>query len=197
MSVRFSEILEHDAPHLHITNRRRLLAFYDALVGALKRGDLTPGAGALPSSLNALLKLLPGDQTPAKRDRELTDWSVENDPGYAAFLAGWRTQTPGPTTKIAKPRAIAAPLHQAVTQLQALQVSSTKKAALAHATDVFLDTYALSQHALRLPVIERALPRALPPEISLGEQATLGDDGKGNYVGLVRRPTGAPRKKEG
>ncbi len=195
MSVRLSEILEHDAPHLHISNRRRLLTFYDVLVDALKKGDLTPGAGALPSSLNALLKLLPGDQAPAKRDRELTDWSVENDLHYAAFLDKWRAQTPSPTTKTAKPRAIAAPLHQAVTQLQALQASSTKKAALAHATDVFLDTYALSQHALRLPVIERTLPKQLPPEISLGEQVTLGDDSKGNYVGLIRRPTGASRKK--
>ena len=196
MSVRLSEILEHDAPHLHISNRKRLLAFYDALVDALKKGELTPGAGALPSSLNALLQLLPGDQTPAKRDRELTDWSVENDLGYAAFLDKWRAQTPGQAPKTAKPRAIAAPLHQAVTQLQALTASGTKKAALTYAIDVFLDTYALSQHALRLPVIERALPKQLPPEISLGEQVTLGNDDKGNYVGLIRRPTGSSEKKE-
>lgn len=180
--------MEHDAPHLHITNRRRLLAFYDALVSALKKGDLTPGGGAVPSSLNAFLTLLPGEHTPAKRDRELTDWSVENNPEYAAFLNTWRARTTGPA-KSPKPRAIAAPLHQAVTQLQKLQAGGSKKAELRDAVNVFLDTYALSQHALRLPVIERTLPEQLPREITLDEQrVALGYDDKGDYVGLVKKP---------
>ena len=189
MSVRLSEILEHDAPHLYITNRRRLLAFYDALVDALKKGELTPAGGALPSTLNVFLKLLPGEHTLAKRDRELTDWSVENNHEYAAFLGTWRARLSG-TTRTPKPRAIAAPLHQAVTRLQALQGTGTKKADLVHAVEVFLDTYTLSQHALRLPAVGRTLPKQLPPEIALDEQkVVLGDDSKGNYVGLVKRPT--------
>ena len=64
MALRLSEILEHDAPHLSITNRKRLLAFYDELKAALKEGRLTPEGGALPTSLNELLALLPGEQTP-------------------------------------------------------------------------------------------------------------------------------------
>ena len=54
--------------------------------------------------------------------------------------------------------------------------------------DTFLDVYALSQHALRLPRIDRALPEHLPEGIELDEQRVfLGNDGKGSYVGLVQR----------
>ena len=184
MALRLSEILEHDAPHLSITNRKQLLAFYNALRSALKEGRLTPEGGALPTSLNELLALLPGEQVPAKRDRELTDWAVENDPKYATFLDAWRAQA-SPQSKAPKPRAIAAPLHQAVTRLQALRSGSTKKAELERAVDVFLDVYVFSQHALRLPRLDRALPEHLPEGIELDEQKVfLGSDAKGIYVGL-------------
>ena len=53
MALRLSEILEHDAPHLSITGRKDLLAFYDALKAALKEGRLTPEGGALPTSRSA------------------------------------------------------------------------------------------------------------------------------------------------
>lgn len=122
-----SEILEHDAPHLGITNRKQPLVFYDAIKAALKEGRLTPEGGALPTSLNELLTLLPGEQTPLKRDRELTDWAVENDPKYAAFLDSWRARMSVSKLKAYKPRAVAAPLHQAVTQLQAVREGVPKR----------------------------------------------------------------------
>ena len=190
MALRLSEILEHDAPHLGITNRRQLLAFYDTLKTALKEGRLTPEGGALPTSLNDLLALLPGEQAPAKRDRDLTDWSVENDSEYAAFLNAWRART---TTapKSYKPRAVAAPLHQAVTRLQALRLDGSKKAELEGAVDTFLDVYALSQHVLRLPRLDRELPTSLPEGFELDTQkVSLGNDPKGIYVGLVQRRKG-------
>lgn len=187
MALRLSETLEHDAPHLAITNRKQLLTFYDAIKAALKEGRLTPEGGALPTSLNELLALLPGEQTPLKRDRELTDWAVDNDPKYAAFLNAWRAYKV-PTSRMPKPRAIAAPLHQAVTRLQTMQEGSVKKAELGAAVEVFLDVYALSQHALRLPRIDRSLPAHLPEGIELDERkVTLGSDTKGTYVGLVQR----------
>lgn len=187
MALRLSEILEHDAPHLSITNRKQLVAFYDDIKAALKEGRLTPEGGAVPTSLNELLALLPGQQTPLKRDRELTDWAVDNDYKYAVFLDAWRAQTVA-VPKTPKLRAIAAPLHQAVTRLQAVQARSGKKAELEEAVDVFLDVYALSQHALRLPHIDRTVPVELPEGIELNEQkVTLGNDKKGTYIGLVQR----------
>jgi hypothetical protein len=188
MALRLSEILEHDAPHLAITGRKQLLAFYDAIKAALKEGRLTPEGGALPTSLNELLTLLPGEQTPLKRDRELTDWAVDNDLKYAAFLDAWRARQV-PTSRTPKPRAIAAPLYQAVMRLQALQAGGAKKAEFGAAVEVFLDVYALSQHALRLPRIDRTLPAGLPEGIELDERkVTLGSDTRGTYVGLVQRP---------
>ena len=162
--------------------------FYDSIVAALRQGELTPEGGALPTTLNALLELLPGEQPPAARDREMTDWSFENDLKYAAFLDVWRTKMVSVATKAPRPRAIAAPLHQAVTQLQAVQTGGGKKADLDHAVSVFLNVYALSQYALRLPTIERNLPRQLPQGIALDERKVmLGNNAKGTYVGLVRR----------
>lgn len=187
MSLRLSEILEHDAPHLAITGRKQLLAFYDAIKAALKEGRLTPEGGALPTSLNELLALLPGEQTSLKRDRELTDWAVDNDPKYAVFLDAWRARKV-PTSRMPKPRAIAAPLHQAIMRLQALQASGAKKAELGAAVDAFLDIYVLSQHALRLPRIDRALPTHLPEGIELDERkVALGNDTRGTYIGLVQK----------
>lgn len=187
MALRLSEILEHDAPHLAITNRKQLLTFYDAIKAALKEGRLTPEGGALPTSLNEFLALLPGEQTPLKRDRELTDWAVDNDPKYAAFLNAWRARKV-PASRMPKPRAIAAPLHQAVTRLQTMQEGSVKKAELGAAVEVFLDIYVLSQHALRLPRIDRALPSHFPEGIELDEhKVALGNDTKGMYVGLVQK----------
>ncbi len=186
MALRLSEILEHDAPHLAITNRKQLLAFYDTLKAALKEGRLTPEGGALPTSLNELLALLPGEQTPLKRDRELTDWAVDNDHKYAAFLDVWRARTV-PMSKTPKPRAVAAPLHQAVTRLQTARTDGAKKAELETAVDAFLDVYALSQYVLRLPRIARTLPPGLPEGFGLdGQKVSLGDV-KGTYVGLVQR----------
>lgn len=191
MALRLSEILEHDAPHLGITNRRRLLAFYDELKAALREGRLTPEGGAVPTSLNELLALLPGEQTPLKRDRELTDWAVENDHNYAAFLDAWRARMSADKPRTPKPRGVAAPLHQAVTRLEAVRARGGKKADLEAAVDTFLDVYALSQHALRLPRLDRSLPTRLPEGIELDEQKVfLGDDGKGTYVGLVQRRKG-------
>lgn len=187
MSLRLSEILEHDAPHLDVTSRRRLIAFHDAMVAALRAAELTPEGGALPTTFNTLLALLPGDHQPLKRDRDVTDWSVENDTKYAAFLTSWREQTSA-TASIRKPRALAAPLHQAVTALQMLEQAGAKKSELEAAVRTFLDVYALSQHALRLPAIEQALPARLPAGIALDEtKVTIGNDDKGNYVGLVKR----------
>ena len=190
MALRLSEILEHDAPHLGITNRGQLLAFYDALKTALKEGRLTPEGGAVPTSLNELLALLPGEQPPLKRDRELTDWSVENDPQYAAFLDTWRVRTAAPS-KAYQPRALAAPLYGAVTRLQDLRLSGSKKAELEEAVDTFLDVYALSQYALRLPRLKRALPTELPEGTNLdSNKVGLGNDAMGTYVGLVPRRKG-------
>ena len=190
MAQRLSEILEHDAPHLSITNRRQLFAFYEALKTALKEGRLKPEGGALPTSLNELLALLPGEQPLAKRDRDLTDWSVENDHQYAAFLETWRAQTKT-LPKSYKPRAIAVPLYQAVTRLQTLRLDGSKKAELEAAVDTFLDVYALSQYALKLPQLGRALPTSLPEGFALDTQkAGLGNDPKGSYVGLVGRRRG-------
>lgn len=190
MALRLSEILEHDAPHLGITNRRQLLAFYDALKTALKEGRLTPEGGAVPTGLNELLALLPGEQPPLKRDRELTDWSVENDSDYAAFLDAWRIRSAAPS-KAYRPRAVAAPLYGAVTHLQALRSGGSKKAELEGAVDTFLDIYALSQHALKLPRLERPLPTGLPEGLELDTQKfTLGNDPKGTYVGLVPKRQG-------
>lgn len=198
MALRLSEILEHDAPHLSITKRKRLLAFYDEVKVALKEGQLTPEGGAVPTSLNELLALLPGDQTPAKHDRELTDWAVENDFKYAAFLATWRARISADEPRSHKPRAIAAPLYQAVTRLQAIRSGGAKKAELERAMDVFLDVYALSQHALRLPHIDRVIPAGLPEGIELDEQRLfLGHDGKGTYVGLVQRRKGRGEETPG
>ena len=191
MALRLSEILEHDAPHLAIINRKQLLAFYDEMKAALKEGRLTPEGGALPTSLNELLALLPGEHTPLKRDRELTDWAVDNDHKYAAFLNAWRDRISIGKPTARKPRAIAAPLYQAVTRLQTVRERSAKKAELEAAVDSFLDVYALSQHALRLPRIDRALPAGLPEGIELDERkAALGNDTKGTYVGLVQRRKG-------
>ena len=89
-------------------------------------------------SLNELLALLPGEQPPAKRDREVTDGSVENDPQYAAFLDTWRARTATPS-KAYRPRGIAAPLYGAVTRLQDLRLGGSKKAELEGAVDTFLD----------------------------------------------------------
>ena len=179
-----------DAPHLGITNRRQLIAFYDALKAALKEGRLTPEGGALPTSLNDLLASLPGEQSPAKRDRDLTDWSVENDSDYAAFLNDWRGRTTTPS-KSYKPRAVAAPLHQAVTRLQVLRSDGSKKAELEGAVDTFLDVYALSQHVLRLPRLVRELSTSLPEGFELDTQKVgLGKDAKGIYIGLVQRRKG-------
>lgn len=190
MALRLSEILEHDAPHLSITNRKQLLAFYEAVKVALKEGRLTPEGGALPTSLSELVTLLPGEQPQLKRDRELTDWAVDNDHKYASFLDIWRTQAV-PVSGAPKPRTIAAPLHQAVTQLQTLNSSGAKKAELEKAVDTFLDVYALSQHALRLPRIDRALPTELPGGVEFDAQKVLlGDDAKGTYVGLMQRRKG-------
>lgn len=190
MALRLSEILEHDAPHLGIANRKQLLAFYDALKTALKEGRLTPEGGAVPTGLNELLALLPGEQPPLKRDRELTDWSVENDLQYAAFLDAWRARTAGPS-KAYKPRAIAAPLHQAVTHLQSVRGGPAKKAELEGAVDTFLDVYVLSQHALKLPRLERVLPPGLPEGIKVDAQKVgLGHDAKGTYVGLTSKRQG-------
>ena len=189
--VRLSEILEHDAPHLGITDRKQLLAFYDALKTALREARLTPAGGALPSSLNELLALLPGEPKPAKRDRELTDWSVDNDLKYAAFLEAWRTRV-SVTKAGAKPRAIAAPLFQAVTRLQTLKAQGAKKAELTAAVSTFLEVYALSQHALRLPPLAGPLPERLPEGIKMDPQVTLGRDAKGVYVGLVKRKGDVP-----
>ena len=186
MALRLSEILEHDAPHLGITNRKQLLAFYGALKTALREGRLTPEGGALPSSLNEFLTLLPGEQTPAKRDLELTDWAVDNDLKYAAFLETWRAQAA--TEARAKPRAIAAPLAQAVTRLHALHTQGAKKTELEEAVKTFLEVYALSQHALRLPPLAGPLPERLPEGVALDPQkVTLGRDARGVYVGLTRR----------
>lgn len=194
MALRLSEILEHDAPHLGITTRRQLLAFYDALKTALKEGRLTPEGGALPTSLNEFLALLPGEQPPLKRDREFTDWSVENDHKYAAFLDAWRARTAAPS-KTYKPRAIAAPLHQAVTRLQAVREGTAKKAELEGAVDTFLDVYALSQHALKLPRLDRALPTGLPEGLERDAQKVdLGHDAKGIFVGLVSKRQGQSDK---
>lgn len=187
MSLRLSEILEHDAPHLGITSRKHLSAFYDAMVDALRRGELTPEGGALPTTLNALLALLPGEQSPLKRDKEMTDWSVENDAKYATFLDRWRSTmaaTPKPGRKV---RAIAAPLHQAVTTLQQLEQKGTKKAELEGAVRTFLDVYALSQHALKLPDIERPLPTTFPAGIDFDETKIKLGESKGQFVGLLRR----------
>ena len=195
MALRLSEILEHDAPHLGITNRKQLLNFYDALKTALKEGRLTPEGGALPTSLNELLALLPGEQPPAKRDRDLTDWSVENDHKYAAFLDAWRVRTAAPA-RAYKPQAIAAPLYHVVTRLQEMRRNGSKKADLEGTVDTFLDVYALSQHALRLPRLERALPTELPDGIELDAQkVSLGNGPTGFYVGLVGRRKG--RDNEG
>lgn len=191
MALRLSEILEHDAPHLSITNRKQFLVFYDLLKTALKEGRLTAEGGALPTSLNELLALLPGEQALLKRDRELTDWSVENDLKYAAFLDAWRAQLPVAEPRAYKPRAVAAPLHQAVTQLQKVREGSAKKADLEAAVDTFLDVYVLSQHALRLPRIDRTLPAGLPEGIEHDAQkVALGSDPKGAYVGLIQRRAG-------
>ncbi len=189
--VRLSEILEHDAPHLGITDRKQLLAFYDALKTALREARLTPAGGALPSSLNELLALLPGEPKPAKRDRELTDWSVDNDLKYAAFLEAWRARV-SVTKAGAKPRAVAAPLFQAVTRLQTLKAQGAKKAELTAAVSTFLEVYALSQHALRLPPLAGPLPERLPEGIKMDPQVTLGRDAKGVYVGLVKRKGDVP-----
>lgn len=188
MPLRLSEILEHDAPHLHITTRRQLLAFYDALVGALKEGALTPEGGALPTTLNSLLRLLPGDPAPAKRDRELTDWSVENDARYAAFLEAWRARKATRSADGPKPRALAAPLYQTVRTLETLRSGPSKKADLEAAVDTFLAVYRVSQHALRLPPLPGDVPGQLPEGVVLDERkVTLGRDPKGTYVGLVRK----------
>lgn len=118
----------------------------------------------------------------------MTDWSVENDTKYAAFLDSWREQIKAQPSKMRKPRAIAAPLHQTVTRLQSLVQGGAKKADLEVAVEVFLDVYVLSQHALKLPMLERALPSHLPPTVELdSSKVTLGNDAKGKFVGLVKR----------
>lgn len=186
MSLKLSEILEHDAPHLGITSRKYLTAFYDAMVDALRRGELTPEGGALPTTINTLLTLFPGEQPSLKRDKDMTDWSVENDAKYATFLDRWRSTmaaTPRPRRKV---RAIAAPLHQAVTTLQQLDQKGTKKAEQEAAVRTFLDVYALSQHALNLPAIDRPLPTTLPAGIDLDETKIKLGESKGTYVGLLR-----------
>lgn len=59
---------------------------------------------------------------------------------------------------------------------------------LGAAVDVLLNVYALSQHALRLPRIDRALPAELPEGIEHdANKVTLGNDAKGTYVGLVQK----------
>ena len=137
MSIRLSEILEHDAPHLAISNRKRLQAFYDAVVEALRQGELTPEGGALPTTLNTLLALLPGEQRLAARDREMTDWSVENDVKYAAFLDVWRSRMASVAVKAPYVRPIAVPFQQAVTYLQRVHASGSKKAELEQAVNLF------------------------------------------------------------
>ena len=63
-----------------------------------------------------------------------------------------------------------------------------KKAEVEARVKTLLDVYALSQHALNLPALERPLPTQLPEGITLDEaRVELGDD-KGVYVGLRRRP---------
>lgn len=187
MSIRLSEILEHNAPHLAISNRKRMQTFYDAVVEALRQGELTPEGGALPTTLNTLLALLPGEQRLAARDREMTDWSVENDVKYAAFLDGWRSRMTSVALKVPYVRPIALPYHQAVTHLQRVHASGSKKAELEQAVNLFLDVYALSQHALRLPEVERDIPRQLSEGITVDEQkVALENDVKGRYVGFVK-----------
>ena len=59
------------------------------------------------------------------------------------------------------------------------------------ALDAFLDVYALSQHALRLPRLDRALPPGLPEGVALDAQKVdLGHDAKGTFVGLVSKRHG-------
>lgn len=187
MPLRLSEILEHDAPHLGVHSRQALLRFYDAIVDALRKGELTAEGGALPTKLGTLLAFLPGIHGLPKRDRDMTDWSVENDHKYAAFLERWRAATDqGRKGRTVRP--VAAPLHQAVTKLQEIELSGGKKSDIQVAVSFFLDIYALSQHALRLPAIDRALPRQLPTGVELDDRAVaLGDDDTGKFVGLVRR----------
>lgn len=187
MSLRLSEILEHDAPHLGIRSRQTLLRFHDALVDALRNGELTAEGGALPTTLGTLLALLPGTHTPPKRDRNMTDWSIENDHKYAALLERWRSAA-DQGRKGRKVRPVAAPFQQAVNRLREAELSGGKKSELQDAVRSFLDVYALSQHALGLPPIERALLRQLPEGVEFDDRAVaLGDDDAGKYVGLVRR----------
>jgi hypothetical protein len=187
MSLRLSEILEHDAPHLGITTRKHLTAFYDVIVHALRQGELTPEGGALPTTLNILLALLPGEHAPLKRDKEMTDWSVENDAKYATFLDRWRSTVRETPKQGRKVRAIAAPLHQAVIALQKLEQRSPKKAELEGAVRTFLEVYALSQHALNLPDIDRPIPTQVPAGIALDETKVKLGESKGIFVGLLRR----------
>lgn len=67
----------------------------------------------------------------------MTDWSVENDANYAAFLDRWRSSVRATPRQGRKIRAIAAPLHQAVAKLQALEQSGAKKAQLEEAIKTF------------------------------------------------------------
>ena len=51
--------------------------------------------------------------------------------------------------------------------------------------------YALSQHALRLPRLERPLPAGLPEGLERDAQKVmLGNDAKGTFVGLVSKRQG-------
>ena len=50
-----------------------------------------------------------------------------------------------------------------------------------------LDVYVLSQHALRLPRLERALPAGLPQGTELDEPKVGPGEVGGTYVGLIPR----------
>lgn len=50
---------------------------------------------------------------------------------------------------------------------------------------------ALSQHALRLPYIDRTVPAELPEGIAFDEQkVSLGNDAKGTHKGRMQRQEG-------
>lgn len=115
MTLRLSEILERDALHLmyHLTKAPECVLRRDGR--GPEAGELMPEGGALPITLNAALALLPNEHPPLKRDKEMTDWSVENDAKYATFLNQWRLQIDASPKQGRKVRAIAEPLHQTIT----------------------------------------------------------------------------------
>ena len=170
MPVKFSDLIEENAPQ--IRNRRAVRRFYEEAKGAVQKGELNLEGHSLPTTMNAWIRLVEGEDKKLTKDYDVVDFSFADDEALKRWRAArLEAQESARGQKTVYLSESGKALLERVKGLEAareeslLRGSSKKEDVVSALSDLqaavfeFTATYDEVQGALRLPKRELELAR--------------------------------------